>query len=363
MPSNVFPLFIRLAGKRVLVVGGGEIAERKIRLLLRSGACITAIARSFTPTLARLGLAGDITLLHGSFESSQLQEVWLVIAATNDPTVNQAVAQACAERHLYVNVVDDAQLSTAHIPAIVDRSPLMIGISSSGSAPMFARAVRERIEALTDPALGPLTRMAQQHRADIAHRFPDLAKRRALYEALLRGPVMPLLHAGRNSDAEQAFLATLDQGNLSQRGQACTILAPADDPGELTLNGLRALNQADTVYHTSCCHPGLLELARRDATRVVFQLSESTTLPDDATLQSMLDVTRHGQSIVTLLPAAAAHGSHRLADFFIRHGIEHFQLPHAAGRHTPTPRPPSQHAPVHPPEQVRFPSTAVTGEA
>ncbi|WP_323025118.1 siroheme synthase [Castellaniella sp.] len=363
MSNYVFPLFIRLEGRGILVIGGGDIAERKIRLLMRSGARITAIAETFTPTLARLGDEGSIALLHGRFEPSLLAGAWLVIAATNDHQANRLVADACAARHLYVNVVDDAQLSTAHIPAIVDRSPLMIAISSAGCAPMFARAVRERIETMADPSLGPLTRMAQRHRPRMTHRFPDLAKRRALYEDLLRGPVLALLQQGRDADAEQAFLDTIARGERPLQGLVYIVGAPDDDPGDLTLNGLRTLNLADVLYYEERCHPGVLELARRDAARIPFHGQGASRAPDHATLRTMLEAVRLGQTLVILQPAAASLDCGNQTAFFSSHGIECFIIPgvprNSTGNTASPSAPPASRRPGH----SRFPTTTVTGEA
>ncbi|MHA3905258.1 NAD(P)-dependent oxidoreductase [Castellaniella sp. WN] len=363
MSDYVFPLFIRLEGRGILVIGGGDIAERKIRLLMRSGARITAIAETFTPTLAQLGDEGSIALLHGRFEPALLDGAWLVIAATNDPQANRLVADACADRHLYVNVVDDARLSTAHIPAIVDRSPLMIAISSAGCAPMFARAVRERIETMADPALGPLTHMAQRHRPRIARQFPDLAKRRALYEDLLRGPVQTLLRQGRNADAEQAFLDTVARGKRSPRGQVYLVAAPDDDPGDLTLNGLRALNLADVLYYEACCQPGVLELARRDAARIPFHGQGPSRTPDHDTLRAMLEAARLGQTLVVLLPAATSPDYGDQAAFFSSHGIEYFIIPGVSREPAGRKAPPAEPFASRHPGRSKFHTTVVTGEA
>jgi len=364
MSSHVFPLFVRLEDRDILVVGGGDIAERKIRLLMRSGARITAIAETFTPTLERFGDEAGITLLHGRFEPSLLTNAWLVVAATNDAQANQFVADACATRRLYVNVVDDAQLSTAHIPAIVDRSPLMIAISSAGCAPMFARAVRERIETMADPALGPLTHMARRHRPYITRRFPDLAERRALYEDLLRGPALMLLRQGRDADAEQAFLDTVARGRRPPRGQVYAVAAPDGDPGDLTLNGLRALNLADVLYYEAHCHPEVLELARRDATRIPFHGQGASRAPDHATLRTMLETARLGRTLVILQPAAASLDRRRIQTaFFSSHGIEYFIVPGVPRDLAEKPASTAATSRSHHPGNSRFTTTAVTGEA
>src|SRR5690606_4641459 len=153
---GLFPLFANLAGRRVLVVGGGEIAERKIRLLLAADALVRVVAPEISASVRQLASAFQIELRDGVYTEDCLNDVWFVVAATSSRGINQQVAQDAQIRRLLVNVVDDAELSSFQVPAIVDRSPLMIAISSGGSAPMIARWVRERIEGMFGSSLGRL---------------------------------------------------------------------------------------------------------------------------------------------------------------------------------------------------------------
>jgi uroporphyrin-III C-methyltransferase/precorrin-2 dehydrogenase/sirohydrochlorin ferrochelatase len=157
-----FPLFADLQGRRVLVVGGGAIAERKVRLLLDAGAAVTVVAPGLTEWLAACAAeatvrgtataGGTLTHVAEQFDAGHLQGMVLAIAATDDPVTNARVAAEGRERNVHVNVVDDAARSSFIVPAIVDRSPLVIAISTGGAAPVLARLVRERVEALLDGA-------------------------------------------------------------------------------------------------------------------------------------------------------------------------------------------------------------------
>jgi siroheme synthase-like protein len=155
------PILADLKGRRVLVVGGGVVAERKVRSLLSAGAKAVVGAPRFEDELLELHRRGQITLLHGDFQEEWLEDAWLVVAATDDVIVNQRIAALCETRRLLVNVVDDPALSSFQVPSIVDRSPLVIAISSSGSAPMLARRLRERIESMFDHSLGALASLAK----------------------------------------------------------------------------------------------------------------------------------------------------------------------------------------------------------
>ncbi|MBZ0224527.1 MAG: bifunctional precorrin-2 dehydrogenase/sirohydrochlorin ferrochelatase, partial [Comamonas sp.] len=169
-----FPLFLNLRGRRVLVVGAGLVAARKITLLLSAGAQVTVVAKAAHPSVLTQADQGHVTLHLRAFDAQWLQGVWLVIAATNDEALNAAVAQAAAARQLWCNVVDDAARSSAQVPAIVDRAPLTIAISSGGAAPVIARRLRERVEALIEPSIGWLTALARRQRAAIRRARPEL---------------------------------------------------------------------------------------------------------------------------------------------------------------------------------------------
>lgn len=263
-----FPLFLDLRGRRVLVVGAGPVAERKIALLLSAGADVMVVATVAHPSvLARAG-RGEIALRLRPFEPQALHGAWLVIAATSDAALNGQVAAAAAERHLWCNVVDDAERSSAQVPAIVDRAPLTIAISSGGAAPVIARRLRERIETLVEPAIGALAALARRKRAAIRAARPHLAARRRLYDWLLDGPVLQALRASQGERAE----ALLDDALLGRqaplRGKVLLVGAGPGDPGLLTLRGLRALNEADVILHDRLASGEVLALARRDALRI-----------------------------------------------------------------------------------------------
>ncbi len=194
---DLYPLFADLKGRAVLVIGGGAVAERKIALLLRAGARIEVVATRLSDGLLALKRQGELAHRALVFTPAQLDGVWLAVAATDDRELNQRVAAAAAARRIWVNVVDDVALSSFQVPAIVDRSPLVIAVSSGGSAPMLARRVRERIERLLAPSLGTLAGLLDRWRARIRAARPQVDARRDWYDALLEGGVPALVEAGQ----------------------------------------------------------------------------------------------------------------------------------------------------------------------
>lgn len=261
---RLFPLFTDLHDKSVLVVGGGAVAERKVAALLRSGARVTVVAREFRPELQALADAGRIRCMQGEFAAAMLEGQWLAIAATDDRVVNLQVSAAAGERRMLVNVVDDPEISSFQVPSIVDRAPLVIAISTAGAAPVFARRVRERIEALFDHSLGQLTAMAAARREAIRAAFPELPARRAFYDALFDGPVAVALRRGDEAAAAAAFDQALAQPAMAG-GRVIVVGAGPGPAAMLTLQGLRALNEADVILYEDGVSAEVLDLARRDA--------------------------------------------------------------------------------------------------
>ncbi|MFN7136613.1 MAG: bifunctional precorrin-2 dehydrogenase/sirohydrochlorin ferrochelatase, partial [Thermomonas sp.] len=184
-PPVLFPLFLDLRDRRVLVVGGGAVAARKIAALREAGAAVAVVAPRLDPALAALAGQGAIAHVADRFAPEQLDDAWLLIAATDDRAVNQAVAAAAAARRLWVNVVDDAALASAQLPARVQRGPLQLAISSGGAAPMLARHLREWLEVQLDDAWAALAQLLAGWRPRIRARFPQPAARRAFFERLL----------------------------------------------------------------------------------------------------------------------------------------------------------------------------------
>jgi uroporphyrin-III C-methyltransferase/precorrin-2 dehydrogenase/sirohydrochlorin ferrochelatase len=296
---QLYPLFADLTDRSVLVVGGGDVADRKVAMLLRAGARVTVGAPMLGPELREKLQHGRITYRPGAYQSEWLDDVWLVIAATRSRPLNARVAADGHARQRLVNVVDDPALSSFQVPALIDRAPLLVAISTGGVAPVLARRLRERIESLIDPTIGSLLQLAQRYRARIRQRYADLAARRRFYDWLHDGPVNALIRAAHPIRAERQLLAALSSNNEPiNKGSVALVGAGPGDPGLLTLRALRALNEADVILHDELIGPQILDLARRDALQIaVGKRGGGTHTPQE--------------SIHALLLAACAGGSSR----------------------------------------------------
>jgi len=349
-----FPLFADLHGRGVLVVGGGGVAERKVRLLLEAGARIAIVAPELTTWLTDQTVGGAADALsrdskgegrqsrgEGSspgsvshvakfFDPSHLDGAILAIAATNDPAVNAAVAAAGGERNVLVNVVDVAGMSSFIVPAIVDRSPLVIAISTGGVAPVLARLVRERIETTIDESFGALAGLLQRWRARIKAALPDVGARRRFYEQVLRGSVAQSVRGRQTEAAEAELQSMLGETRQPRRGSVTLVGAGPGDPGLLTLNALRALQQADVILHDRLVSEDVLSLARRDADRIsVGKMAGGHSVGQGRIHQLMLEHALAGRSVVRLKggdPFIFGRGGEEL-EFLEAHGIPYQVVP------------------------------------
>ncbi|MDI1251909.1 siroheme synthase CysG [Thermomonas sp.] len=265
----LFPVFTDLRGRRVLVVGGGSVAQRKCEALLEAGALVVIGAPELVTTLAQWVQQGRIVHLAGEFAPTWLDDVWLTIAATDDPDTNHAVVAAADTRRIWANAVDDADASRFHMPARITRGPLQVAISSGGGAPMLARLVREQLETQFDESFGVLAELLTRHRQRIRTRWPELGARRRGFARLLAGPLQALLRKRQHIAAEHAFDQALRADDvLATQGSVALVGAGPGDPGLLTLRGLRVLNEADVILHDRLVSDEVLALARRDAERI-----------------------------------------------------------------------------------------------
>jgi len=273
---DYLPVFLNLRDRLALVVGGGAVAMRKVELLLKAHARVLVVAPVLHPELALYRDAGRIEHRAALFEPAHLVGVALAIAATDRPEVNRAVAAAGEARAVFVNVVDDAAASSCLMPAIVDRSPIIVAIGSAGQSPTLARRVRAQLEAMLPERLGELAGLAGRVRERVQRALPDINQRRAFWDRLFSSPVASKVFAGSMSEAEALLEAQLHaasqahsaNGAQAARGEVYLIGAGPGDPDLLTLRALQLLQQADVVLYDRLVSDAVLARVRRDAERI-----------------------------------------------------------------------------------------------
>ena len=267
---NYFPVFFDLAGQKVLIVGGGDVALRKISLLERTGASITVVAPVIAPELMARAAAGQLKLAIREFAADDLDGARLVIVATSRRAVNRWIAKLSESRNIPVNVVDDREASRFIVPAIIDRDPVMVAISTGGTSPVLARRLRERLEAMIPKRIGELASWLRTLRAGTRLKLRDIDERRRFFEAVVDGPAARRFIAGDGQGAlraAQQLLATTSTAPPAA-GEVTLVGAGPGDPELLTLKALRALQDADVILHDRLVPAAILDLARRDAARI-----------------------------------------------------------------------------------------------
>ncbi|MCO7515199.1 siroheme synthase CysG [Pseudomonas guariconensis] len=298
---DFLPLFHKLQGGRVLVVGGGEIALRKARLLADAGAALRVVAPQVDSQLAALAQEGGGEVLVRGYQVGDLEGCRLVIAATDDPTLNAQVSADAQGRCLPVNVVDAPALCTVIFPAIVDRSPLVVAVSSGGDAPVLARLIRARLEAWIPAAYGELAGLAARFRDKVKALYPDVNQRRGFWEEVFQGPIAERQLAGQGSEAERLLQAKVDGAAVQQGGEVYLVGAGPGDPDLLTFRALRLMQQADVVLYDRLVAPAIIEMCRRDAERIyVGKRRADHAVPQEQINRLLVDLARQGKRVLRL---------------------------------------------------------------
>lgn len=264
-----FPAFFDLNGRRVLIVGGGESAARKLRLLRKAKAWVTVVAPEAAPEIADLAEAGEIAWIARAFEAGDVLGQDLVVGATGLSPVDEDVAKAARTAGRPVNVVDRPDLSSFITPAIVDRDPIVIGISSGGSAPVLARRIRARIESLLPAGIGRLADFAESFRGAVAATVAPAGRKR-FWERFFDGPVAEAVLKGDERGARERMLALVNSPAAREReaGIVHIVGAGPGDPDLLTFRAMRLIQDADVIFYDKLVGPEIVDYARRDAERV-----------------------------------------------------------------------------------------------
>ncbi len=301
---DYLPIFADLKQRPVLVVGGGEVAARKVDLLLRAGAEIRIVAQSLSPILEQLRQQGQIHWLGQAFAAQQLDEVFLVIAATDDSTLNAEVFAEADKRRVLANVVDDQPRCSFIFPSIIDRSPLVVAVSSSGQAPVLARMLREKLEALLPASLGQMAEVAGRWRGQVKQRLNAMGERRRFWEKAFGGRFSTLVANGQTAAAERQLeqdLQQFAQGNEGTQGEIALVGAGPGDVGLLTLRGLQVMQQADVVLYDHLVSDEILDLVRRDAERIcVGKRAGAHSVIQEETNRLLVELAQQGKRVVRL---------------------------------------------------------------
>ncbi len=297
------PVFLNIENRNCLVVGGGEVALRKVRLLLKANARVKLVARSVCDEIGTMVSEDRIDLVGQEYHELLLDDCILVIAATNDKELNHRISEQARRRNLPVNVVDNPSLCTFIMPSVIDRDPVQIAISTGGASPVLARLLRARLETMIPFSFGRLATLMKSVRTRIREQIPDMRKRRRFWEDVLHGPVAEMLYSGQDKAALAAVEKRLDKpgADIPDNGEVYLVGGGPGDPDLLTFRALRLMQQADVVLYDRLVAPAIVELVRKDADRIyVGKQRDQHALPQEDINALLVKLAKEGKRVLRL---------------------------------------------------------------
>ena len=298
---DIFPISLKLKQQKCLIVGGGKIAYRKAVLLVKAGATIDVIAPQIEEELLRLVDESQGKYIQQSFNQERLNFPYrLVIAATNDAQVNQQVFEVCESKNILVNSVDDPPHCRFMVPAIVDRSPLVISIASNGTSPVLSRQIRTQLEASIPHGMGKLAEFSGQWRKAVKEKIGHPDQRRIFWEDLYASPLKEKVFNDQIEEASQLIEQALETWQKPQ-GEVYLVGAGPGDPELLTLKALRLMQQADVVIYDRLVSEPIMELCRRDATKIYVGKARSNhAVPQEGINALLVEYAQQGKRVCRL---------------------------------------------------------------
>jgi uroporphyrin-III C-methyltransferase/precorrin-2 dehydrogenase/sirohydrochlorin ferrochelatase len=324
-----FPIFLDTTDLTCLVVGAGEVAARKIELLLKTSAHITVVAPWVCDTVQRFAKEDKIDLIVRPYIASDLNNKQIVFVATDNSTTNKQIHDQAREQKILVNVVDNTPLCQFITPSIVDRSPIIIAISSGGVAPVLLRYLRQKLESVIPQKVSLLGQFSERFRESVKKRFKSVTERRYFWEDVLDGDIAENVLQGNEQVAERKFLEKLNAPDASKTiGEVYLVGAGPGDPDLLTFRALRLMQKADVVVYDRLVSPAILELVRRDAEKIYVGKAKSKhTIPQDEINRLLAKEALAGNRVVRLKggdPFIFGRGGEEL-ETLIEHGVN-FQV-------------------------------------
>jgi uroporphyrin-III C-methyltransferase/precorrin-2 dehydrogenase/sirohydrochlorin ferrochelatase len=296
------PLFVDIRNRKIVVIGGGDVAARKIALLRRAGAHVSVVAPELSADVRTEAGHGAIAHTARGYEDGDLDGAWLVIAATGNAAINRRVAADADRLNIPVNVVDQPDLGNFIVPSIIDRSPVVAAVSTGGASPVLARLIRTRLESLIPAGYGRLAELASRFRDEVKARFGNPADRRRFWDKVFQGGVAERVFSGHLDEAEailrKELAAAEDRPGI---GEVYLVGGGPGDPDLLTFRALRLMQQADVVVYDRLVAKAVLDMTRRDARRVYVGKERNNHAMRQEDINRLLaDLAKEGKRVVRL---------------------------------------------------------------
>ena len=299
---QALPIFFNIKNRHCVVIGGGDVAMRKVSMLLKASAAVTIYSPEICHELQDLADAQKIKFVQTNFEENQLVGACMVIAATDDEAVNMAVSVAAKAQNIPVNVVDAPDLCTFTMGSIIDRSPVVIAISSEGNAPVLARYIRAKIETMLPATYGRIADIAGEFREQVKAKFGTTQARRIFWEGILQGPVVERVLSGQEQAARELLQNILnDTDATANKGEVFLVGGGPGDPDLLTFRALRLMQQCDVCVYDKLVSPEVMELVRRDAELIfVGKSRDQHTMPQEEINELLAKLALQGKRVLRL---------------------------------------------------------------
>lgn len=299
---QALPIFFNITNRLCIVIGGGEVATRKVSMLLKANAAVTVVSIEFCAELLSLAEAEKIKCIQATYAAEQLGGACLVVAATDDRAVNEAVSRDAKALNIPVNVVDAPDLCTFTMGSIIDRSPIVIAVSSEGNAPVLARYIRTKIETMLPAGYGRIAAVAGEFRDKVKAKFATTQARRLFWEDVLQGPLVERVLSGQEQAARELLQNLLDdQDATANRGEVFLVGGGPGDPDLLTFRALRLMQQCDVCVYDKLVSPEVMELVRRDAELIyVGKARDQHTMPQEEINELLARLALQGKRVLRL---------------------------------------------------------------
>jgi uroporphyrin-III C-methyltransferase/precorrin-2 dehydrogenase/sirohydrochlorin ferrochelatase len=300
---DFLPLFVSVKGKQCLVVGGDNLCARKAELVHRAGARIHVVAKSLCDELSMMVANNQANVIAEAFELSLLQEHEVIIVGAVEHRVKKLITVQAEKHNKWVNFAEDLANSTAILPSVIDRSPVIVAVSTGAVAPFLARMLRGRLEAFIPAGYGRLATIIGSFRKEIKSKIKHLSKRRHFWESIFDTDVPELVYSGEEQKAKDKIKSLLDNqiANDKEVGEVYLVGAGPGDPDLLTFRALRLMQQADVVIFDRLVAPAVVDLARRDAKRIyVGKKQDAHTVPQEGINDLLVDEALKGYRVLRL---------------------------------------------------------------
>ena len=300
-----FPFFLQLDKLPCLIVGGGTVAERKLDLLIKAKADITILSLEFTDYILELAKKNNITCKKGKYSPEILKDkkYKFVISATNDVSLNEQVAKDCSKENIIVNVVDQPDICDFIFPSILERGDITVAVSTGGASPVLARVLRTKLETMVPAGYGKLAEIVSANRIKVREKMTKFSSNKIFWEQMLNGKFLELVLAGKNEEAEVFLNQQIEEfdEDIANQGEVYLVGAGPGDPDLLTFKALRLMQQADVALYDRLVHPSIVDLIRRDATKIyVGKERDNHVVRQDEINQLLVKYAKEGKKVLRL---------------------------------------------------------------